>query len=194
MSEPRPPSDANDPPSAADWLRGLQRQMRSLNRCLGRATDLAADLLFDLEQRIKDPRAGSIRRPRVCRYRRKKSVWVTRFRWLGAGEFSLDGTTLILDGMKAHLLRILACNGGRQVDELVGWKCKAQIRRTLEELCGSASTPHGLDQLIYQLRVEFVKAGLDPDLIQSDSRLGRRLALRRPTAKAVEEVINSDAG
>jgi len=95
--------------------------------------------------------------------------------------------------MHVHLLRILACDGGRRLDELVGWKSKAQIREALKKLCGSASTPHGLDQLIYNLRIEFAQAGLDPDLIQSDPRLGRRLALRRPSAKAKEEVIDSDA-
>jgi len=167
----------------AGLVRALRQQLRLVQRKLGSLADRLSDAEYQLERLEASLRGTPM--PVVKASLRYPSDAVARnFKWLGGGFFQIDGARLQLSHMKASLLRILAAENGRRLDALVGWKSNQEIRALLDKLAGSPSTSHGISQLIYQLRRDFMKAGLDPGLIQSHARLGRRLALRQESSPA----------
>jgi len=165
---------------AADAVRSLRRELRLIERQLGALSDRVSDLNFWLQGLEARWRGQQLPLP-PARARVHGYAVASSFKWLGGGTCEIDGVRITLGHLKACLLRILAMEQGCGPDDLVGWKSNQEIRRWLDKLTGTPSTPHGLAQLVYQLRNEMAKAGLAPSLIQSHSRLGRRLALRRPS-------------
>lgn len=100
----------------------------------------------------------------------------------------IEGGKFILSAQQADLLMMLAKDPGQSKDDLVGWKSIDEIAQS--ELGPKRGWPpkdeaalkrmqHTVDQRIHRLRGSLCMAGINPFLIQKNTHLGCRFALRR---------------
>lgn len=107
------------------------------------------------------------------------SAVVSAFEWRpqadGTGWFRVNATEIKLSPLLSDLLCILAMEKGHSDDEAVGFKSCEELAAWLGKKGGRTFNKHAIAELTRRLRVAFLRAGLDPWLIQTHRRLGRRL-------------------
>jgi len=176
------------------FVQRFARRHRLLLARISRAEELADGLacdLADLEQTMRSgrPVTAEARRGRV-RFRdlakgsanvRARSVSVRR-RADDWGVIQVDqGAEFTLPPILTDLFVVLSAESGQSDDDLVAWKPLEEVARRLAKKAGRAFSRHSVTQHIHRLRRElFARGGASPLLVQTNRRLGVRLALQRP--------------
>jgi hypothetical protein len=120
----------------------------------------------------------------------------------GCAEFEIEGSKLTLSPRLADLLIALSEDVGQSDDDLVGWKTIAEISQLMliQKYGPAPKNPsnrekeqHAVQQSIHRLHNQFWLAKINPFLIQRNSKLGYRLALKRASGERHESINNQDS-
>ncbi len=179
------------------FVQRFARRHRLLLARISRAEELADGLACDLavlEQTMRLGRPGTVEagRGRV-RLRdlakgsanvRAGSVSVRR-RADGWGVIQVDqGVEFTLPPILTDLFVVLSAESGQSDDDLVAWKPLEDVARRLGKKAGRPFSRHSVTQHVHRLRRElFVRGGTSPLLVQTNRRLGVRLAVQRPSRR-----------
>jgi hypothetical protein len=180
-------------------IRGLQGQHRSLLKRISKAEELADGIALNIEQLLTLVEAGALAHASVdhtIRSHKESSQNEPQ----PAGAFSvefdscadgsavvwIDGRGFTLSPTLTDLLMVLCEDTGRSPDGFIGWKSINEVARSLKKKTGRRFTNHALTQNVHRLRQLLLKAGLNPDLVQTNRRCGLRFALRR-TSELVDK-------
>jgi DNA-binding response OmpR family regulator len=174
-------------------IRTLQGRHRSLLKRISKAEELADAIALDIEQLLTLVEGGTLAHAGVDHTIRSRKESGQNKHQPAPGAFSVeldsraDGSAVVwIDGKEftlsptlADLLVILYEDTGRSTDDFIGWKSINEIARLLKKKTGRQFTKHVVTQNVHRLRQELLKAGVDPDLVQTNRRCGLRFAVRR---------------
>ena len=97
----------------------------------------------------------------------------------GSATVQFDGRPgIVLPPLEAAMLEILKADGGIGRDHLVGWKSVVHIQSALKERTKQQHSKAAIKELVFRLRRLLEFNGENPFLVQSNRRLGYRLAIR----------------
>lgn len=183
------------------WLRSMRAEAERLAARAGRLAESLDDFVYSLSQWERNPAAFAqlasghehdFARELKDEFLKDAALKLAAQHGVGRIEFfwQPDGTALAridaqyevgLSPKLGVLLQVLAADEGVSADAFVGWKGIDQVRKELLRRAGAQVSKPNLNTMLWRLRAALRKAGLSPDLIQRNPRLGLRLALRRST-------------
>jgi DNA-binding response OmpR family regulator len=173
-------------------IRAVQRRHKLLLARISKTEELADAIACDIERLLTLVEAGTLTHAGAdYTLRGRKENGQNNHQTPGAFSVELDsradGSAVVrIDGKEfkfsptlADLLAVLCEDTGRSADDLIGWKSINEVARLLKKKTGRRFTNHVVTQNVHRLRQVLFKAGLNPDLVQTNRRYGLRFALRR---------------
>ena len=194
--------------SAVSALTALLTQANHVARCQSDVQDECDELAFCIQEfcdAMKESRevlgvgaSSPLRdlRRRVSMMEERERIWAA----CGVGAVKIvkrgpDGSASAwIEGCPAKfdlaptlaaLLEILATDPGTSQDALIGWRTRTEVAAMLGARLGKRISQHTLTQDLARLTAALAAANVNPFLIQRDTRLGLRFALRRLPGQAV---------
>ncbi len=185
------------PPTAAtrrrylrDLVAALEQRLAGLVKLIGEAELQADSIWADLRQikkfleegapvqvkeKIETLAAEALRRAAAAGVR---SLLIRPLPG-GAKEFKIDnGKPFALPPVLAELLTILAGDAGPGEDGLVTWKTPKEVANALGQKAGRSYTRAAVNRKLWCLKQALSRRGVNPYLVQTHRRLGRRFAVR----------------
>lgn len=188
-----------DPSKLAAALRRLRRVAELLRRALARGEEhadiLEQDLIALAESILSGggaPKPASATLPAPLPAPTKSTFLLQLAAKSGVEKLEIerlsDGAAWVrIDGGKAlrlpptlvGLLETLAFDPVHDVEQLVGWKSREEVRAGLQKRIGRKFSRHAIDELLRRLRAALAAGGVNPFLVQTHRQFGLRFALRR---------------
>jgi len=170
----------------------LALRQEKLAQLISAAEELADSIRLEVEQikaflaagtPIRVPERTDERAAATLRQAAQGGVGVLKIRPLPSGrkEFRIDGGgPFTLPPVLGELLGILALDAGHSDDNLVGWKSLKDLALVLGQKSGKYYTKAAVTKKLWSLREALTSRGVNPCLVQTNLRRGRRFALRQP--------------
>jgi hypothetical protein len=173
------------PPNKNDSIKELRRRLRLVMRAIDEALDKLGAIELGLKNLeslapaytgcVVGPSSGPIVYNLDVQKRYDESIVVS----INGGEPFILGPRL------AGVFQFIS-EGGCSSDDLIGWRSREEILKSLPNFVGTELRIGYVNSLINLLKNKLTKAGYDRDLIQTSREKGVRLALKRRNARGVK--------
>jgi hypothetical protein len=173
------------PSSNNESIKELRRRLRLVMRAMDEALDKLGAIERDLKilEGLAPVSPGCIIGPRTGPIVYNLDV---QKRYDDSIVVSINGgDPFILGPRLAGVFQFISA-GGCSSDDLIGWRSREEILKSLNNFAGHELRIGYVNSLINLLKDKLAKAGYDRDLIQTSREKGVRLALKRRNARGVK--------
>ena len=173
------------PSSNNESIKELRRRLRLVMRAIDEALDKLATLERDLKilEGFVQVSPGCIIGPSMGPIVYNLDV---QKRYDDSIVVSINGGDPFVLGPRLAGVFQFISTGGCSSDDLIGWRSREEILKSLNNFAGSELRIGYVNSLINLLKDKLSKAGYDRDLIQISREKGVRLALKRRKAQGVK--------